>query len=38
MAAVDGMASPQTARDPQNRFLEFQHRIEEMVEGGHSNP
>ena len=35
MAAVDGMVSPQMA---QNRFLEFQHHIEEMVEEGHTNP
>jgi hypothetical protein len=36
-AAVDGMASPQTARDPQNRFLDFQYHIEEVVEEGHTN-
>jgi hypothetical protein len=38
MAAVNVMASPQTARDPQNRFLEFQHHIKEIVKEGHTNP
>jgi hypothetical protein len=34
MAAVDGMASPHPARDPEDRFSEFQHHIEEMPNEG----
>jgi hypothetical protein len=31
MAAVDGMASPHPARDPEDRFAEFHNDIHEMV-------
>jgi hypothetical protein len=32
------MASPHPARDPENRFSEFQHHIEEMLNEGYTNP
>jgi hypothetical protein len=32
------MASPHPARDPEDRFSEFQHHIEEMLNEGHTNP
>jgi hypothetical protein len=32
------MASPYPAPDPQNRFVEFQQHIEEMVDEGYTNP
>jgi hypothetical protein len=38
MAAVEGMASPHPARDPTERFSEFQHHINDMLNKGHSNP
>jgi hypothetical protein len=38
MAAVEGMASPHPARDPEGRFSEFQHHIDDMLNEGHTNP
>jgi hypothetical protein len=38
MAAVEGMASPHPARDPTERFSEFHHHINDMLNEGHSNP
>jgi hypothetical protein len=38
MAVVDGMASPHLARDPEDRFPEFQHHIDDMLNEGHTNP
>jgi hypothetical protein len=38
MAAVDGMASPHPARDPEDRFSEFQHHINDMLNEDHTNP
>ena len=38
MAAVNSMASPYPARDPEDRFSEFQHHIEEILNEGYTNP
>src|SRR5256884_2242037 len=38
MAAVDGIASPHPARYPEDRFFEFQHHIDDMLNEGHTNP
>jgi hypothetical protein len=38
MAAVAGMASPHPACDPEDRFFEFQHHINNMLDEGHTNP
>jgi hypothetical protein len=38
MAVVDGIASSYPARDPEDRFSEFQHHIDDMLNKGYINP
>ena len=38
MAAVNSVASPPSARNQEDRFHEFQHHIQEMLDEGHTNP
>ena len=38
MAEVNRVASPLSARDLEDRFYEFHHHIQEMLDEGHTNP